>query len=345
MRVRSFLAVILLVPFLLQADYLEVRRASVIRENPDRSAPPVQRVESGTQLILIEESQTHGYYHVETPETRRPGWVYRTLVRRHRGEIPEADIGPFDPLADPTLLLSVEQRRAAARHLRIGKPQAVHERAREGYVLGHDARLKIPLWVQYELTAEEIDGPADRSNDFRPDTSIPAGARAELSDYRGSGFDRGHMAPAGDMSRSDKVMSESFLLSNMSPQVGEGFNRGTWRELEQATRGWTRQRGQLTVITGPIFQVAENEVRYKTIGEDHVAVPTHFYKIVVDTSNPENVDALAFILPNVKITGQDLNQFLVSIDEIEADTGLDFLSRLPDDQERRLEARKAERLW
>ena len=108
------------------------------------------------------------------------------------------------------------------------------------------------------LSPNELDGPAVRSNDFGPDTSIPAGSRSELSDYSGSGFDRGHMAPAEDMTRSEKVMSECFLLSNMIPQIGDGFNNGIWKSLENAVRGWVQQRGELTIIAGPVFAVAND---------------------------------------------------------------------------------------
>ncbi len=92
----------------------------------------------------------------------------------------------------------------------LGKPQGIYERVCEGYVLAQDARLKIPIWVQYELSPDELQGPASRTNNFKPDTSIPSGSRAELDDYSGNGFDRGHMAPAGDMKRSRWVMSESW---------------------------------------------------------------------------------------------------------------------------------------
>lgn len=153
-------------------------------------------------------------------------------------------------------------------------------------MLAQDARLKIPLWVQYELTREELDGPAERTDDFRADHSIPHGARAELGDYRGSGLDRGHLAPAGDMRRSLRVMSDSFLLSNISPQVGVGFNQAVWAELEDAVRGWVRQRGELTVITGPIFAVRNDTVSYRVIGENHVAVPTHFYSTSSSWTSP-----------------------------------------------------------
>jgi len=241
--------------------------------------------------------------------------------------------------------LTPDERRYAARHLALGKPQAVYERFREGYVLAEDARLKIPLWVQYELKREELDGPGSRTEDFRPDTSIPAGARAELADYRSSGFDRGHMAPAADMKRSEKVMSESFLLSNMAPQVGIGMNRGLWADLEDAIRQWVFMRETLTIISGPVFDASGTFVTYRVIGPNRVAVPTHFFKIVIDDNNPAKPQILAFLIPNQDLTGRHFSEFLTTVDAIERVTSLDFLSALPDALEKLVEARKAPQVW
>ncbi|MBW2063347.1 MAG: DNA/RNA non-specific endonuclease [Deltaproteobacteria bacterium] len=329
-------------------DYLEVRRPALIKAEPNREARTIERVTPGTRLELLNEGrQVNGYYNVRASFPGQSGWIYRTLVRRYAGEIPvpEPEGQIIDPLADPTLSLTPEMRRYAARHLRLGKPQAVYERVRQGYVLAQDARLKIPLWVQYELSLNELQGPARRTDDFQPDTSIPYGYRAELEDYSGSGFDRGHMAPAGDMKRSWRVMSESFLLSNMCPQVGRGFNRNIWKNLESAIRGWVEQRGTLTIITGPIFAIQGNRVSYQVVGENHVAVPTHFYKIIVDASNPNRPEALAFMLPNENLSGRSYREFLTSIDEIEKATGLDFLSALPVAVQESLESEKASRIW
>ena len=329
-------------------DYLEVRRSATIKAEPNRDARVIERVAPGTNLQLQDEGrQTNGYYSVQTVSLGQSGWIYRTLVRRHPGEIPEPvpEGRIVDPLTDPTVSLTPEQRLYAARHLRLGKPQAVYERVRGGYVLAQDARLKIPLWVQYELGPNELQGPASRTDDFQPDTSIPFGYRAELEDYSGSGFDRGHMAPAGDMKRSWRVMSESFLLSNMAPQVGIGFNRHIWKNLEDAIRGWVEQRGTLTIITGPVFAVEGDHVSHKVIGENHVAVPTHFYKIIVDANSPNRLEALAFIIANQSLSGRHYSEFLTTIDEIEKATGLDFLSALPTDVQDRLESKKAERIW
>lgn len=329
-------------------DYLEVQRSAYIKTAPTGNAEAIEHVDTGIRLKLLNEGQqTNGYYNIQALSTSQSGWIYRTLVRRYPGDIPEpVPEGQVEnPLADPTLNLSPEQIRYANRHLRLGKPQAVYERVRLGYVLAQDARLKVPLWVQYELNVNDLNGPANRTDDFRPDTSIPNGYRSELSDYSGRGYDRGHIAPAGDMTRSQQVMSESFFLSNMSPQVGIGFNRQIWKDLEEAIRGWVEQRRTLTIIIGPVFAVEGNKVSYDVIGSNHVAVPTHFFKIIVDTNSQGNLEALAFLMPNVNLSGRHYTEFLTSIDEIEKATGLDFLSAVPVDQQNALESREMGRVW
>jgi endonuclease G len=330
-------------------DYLKVSRLASIKAEPTRDSRELERVEAGTILPLLDGGeQSNGYYHVETISLGQPGWIYRTFARRYSGEIPEgiSERKIIDPLTDPKIaLLTPEQKRYAFRHLRLGKPQAVYERVREGYVLAQSGSLKIPLWVQYELGLDELHGTAERENKFRADASIPFGYRAELADYQGSGFDRGHMAPAADMKRNEEVMGESFLLSNITPQVGKGFNQDIWEELEASVRSWVEQRGNLTIITGPIFATEGNKVSYKVIGKDQVAVPTHFYKIIVDANNPHQIEALAFILPNQDLTGHHYSEYLTTIDEVEKATGLDFLSALPAAIQDTVEAYKAQRVW
>ncbi|MCH8203866.1 MAG: DNA/RNA non-specific endonuclease [Candidatus Hydrogenedentes bacterium] len=327
-----------------RADYLEVRRNATLKAAAERSAAVLRRLERGQVLLLLENAQSNGYYHAQLGAGGPSGWVYRTLVRRHEGDPPEPEI-QIDLLDDPTFPHRPTDQAYVERHLGIGKPQAVYERVREGYVLAYDPRLKIALWVQYELSREDLADRRERSEDFRPNTTIPSGSRSELRDYRNSGFDRGHMAPAGAMQRSETVMSESFLLTNMAPQVGAGFNRGIWRSLESAVRGWVNQRGTLTVITGPAFVPEDGEVSYEVIGEGNVAVPTHFFKIVVDANDADNIQALAFLLPNERTVDRDIGDFLVSIDHIEALTGLNFLSALPDDAQGPLERNSADDVW
>jgi endonuclease G len=144
------------------------------------------------------------------------------------------------------------------------------------------------------------------------------------------------------MARDAQVMSESFLLSNMTPQVGIGFNRGIWKKLEEKVRDWVRQRKNIYVFTGPIFSDPNH---YNTIGSNRVAIPTHFYKIVVScTESGDNLDAIAFILPNQKNPNEKLPDFITSIDEIEKVTGLDFMAELDSNTQARLEAKKA-KMW
>lgn len=329
-------------------DYLEVRRRASIKAEPRGGTAIIERVEAQTHIELLNRGrQENGYYRVRAPGTREPGYIYRTFVRRYYGDmpVPETEESIIRSLADPRLRFTDELRRYAVRHLSIGKPQAVHERVREGYVIGHDGRLKIPVWVQYELSRGDLTGTEARSNDFRADATIPYRYRAETEDYEGSGYDQGHMAPAGDMSRSERVMSESFLLSNMAPQVGVGFNRDIWRSLETAVRGWVQQRGRLTIITGPIFAVDNDQVTYDVIGENNVAVPTHFYKIVVDNNDPDNVQALAFMMPNENLSGHNYSEYLTRIDDVESAAGIDFLSALPAAVQHTVESTRADDVW
>ncbi len=180
-------------------------------------------------------------------------------------------------------------------------------------------------WVAYRLTKEELAGPFSRTDSFRADTGIPTGAAAP-SDYRGSGYDRGHLAPAGDMTFSEKAMDESFLMSNMSPQ-DPGFNRGIWKTLEETVRLWADTFGEVFVVTGPVLE----KDSYNVIGENRVAVPEYYYKVLLAVKDGSVITA-AFILPNEK-TDEPLASFAVPADEAERRTGLDFFSLLPDDIE------------
>jgi len=329
-------------------DYLEVSRRASVKAEPRSGTEIIERVEARTHIELLNQGrQENGYYQVRAPGTHEIGWIYRTFVRRYYGDMPDlpTEESIIRSLADPTLRITPENRLYAGLHLSIGKQQAVHERVREGYVVGHDGRLKIPVWIQYELGRGDLTGIAVRRDDFRADASIPYRCRAETEDYEGSVYDRGHMAPAGDMKRSEKVMSESFLLSNMAPQVGESFNQDIWKRLETAVRGWVQQRGRLTIITGPIFAIQSNRVTYDVIGENNVAVPTHFYKIVVDNNDPDNVQALAFMMPNDDLSDENYRDYLTTINRIELATGIDFLSALPAAVQDAVESTEAQTVW
>ena len=209
---------------------------------------------------------------------------------------------------------------------------------RKGFLLAHTPEHKTPLWVIEHLTADKANGNIPRYDKFLPDPALTEGARAELSDYRGSGYDRGHMAPAADMKWDQQAMAECFYLSNMVPQVGKGMNQGIWKDLEEYVRTWAIDRGAVFIFTGPIY---EGGIK-KAIGKNKVAVPSHVYKIVYD---PYKAEAIAFIMPNEKLDTADMPKYIVTIREVEGKTGLDFLSNMDAQVQEVIENKKASGLW
>ena len=210
----------------------------------------------------------------------------------------------------------------------------------EFFALSYSEKHEQPEWVAYELTRESLQIPnVDRSNNFRPDPKVRK-ASASWRDYRNSGYEKGHMAPAGDMAFSDEAMSASFFMSNMSPQISN-FNGGIWRELEENVRDWAYRFGKVYVATGPVLTQGIRE----TIGSNEVSVPDLYYKVVLDPSR-ENHKAIAFIIPN-EVSEKPIMDFAVSIDQVEALTGIDFFPEMikTEDLEEKLESRFNKSLW
>ena len=199
-----------------------------------------------------------------------------------------------------------------------------------GYTLSYNEEYELPSYVAYELTRSEVLGGGEREDSFKEDPEVITGS-ASLDDYRKSGYDRGHMAPAADFKWSEEAMSDTFYLSNMAPQ-DPSFNRGIWADLEAVVRTMAYDNGSVYVVTGPVL----TDGPYKTIGKNDVAVPKRFYKVVLDYTDPE-LKAIGFVLPN---EGSDkaLQSYAMSVDSVEEITGIDFYPKLPDDAEERLEA-------
>ena len=226
---------------------------------------------------------------------------------------------------------------AYSQQLELPPPMGGEIEHHTGYSLEYNENTEQPYWVAYELTAKEVSGTVKRKNAFRPDPAISTGS-AELSDYKGSGYDRGHLAPAADMKWSDQAMSESFFMSNMSPQ-NPSFNRGIWKKLEDLVREWAVENDKILIATGPIFQGSS----YKTMGANNVAVPTHYYKVILDYTQPE-LKGIGFILANEKGSNY-LQEYAYSIDQVEKVTGIDFFYQLPDDIEESLESQLDLQQW
>ncbi len=186
------------------------------------------------------------------------------------------------------------------------------------YSLDYNEQWEQANWVAYRLTKASLLAPnVKRSKRFNYDAQISSRS-AVHSDYTHSGYTRGHMAPAGDMAFNQVAMTESFLMSNMSPQL-RGCNNGIWKELEENVRDWAFDNDELIVVSGPIFY-SKNP---KKIGKKNkVAVPDAFFKILVDNEGSEK-KSIAFVIPN-DIEDDPLSEFAVSIDEVEKLTGIDF---------------------
>jgi endonuclease G len=199
------------------------------------------------------------------------------------------------------------------------------------YSLEFHEPLRIAEWVAYDVTRREImQSHVERTNDFREDPLLGQNS-PEDDDYKGSGYDRGHLAPAADMAYSADAMSESFYMSNMTPQH-KGLNRGRWKSLETQVRKWAIERDSLWVVSGPVLRDGLASL------PSGIAIPEYFYKAIYD---PEPVPAaIGYLFPNEKCS-QPLEAYAVSLDELEALTGMDLFPGL----EERLEQTVALSEW
>ncbi len=193
-----------------------------------------------------------------------------------------------------------------------------------GFSLQYDSRNKIPLWTYEQISASSLNRVASRSSmHFHKDPSIYHHHQSSLKDYSKSGYDRGHMVPAADQQSSREALEKTFLLSNICPQTAS-LNRGLWAKLEQKTRAMVGNNREVEVITGPLFLSSpegnKRFVKYQVIGQNEVAVPTHFFKLI----NSKN-QKIAYIIPNQNIDpGERLEQFQVPISTLEKSSGLHF---------------------
>ena len=207
---------------------------------------------------------------------------------------------------------------------------------RTGYTLSYDVKNKTPQWVAWELTKTETKGNEERTNDFQPDPDV-IGAKVVTYDYSGSGYDRGHMAPAGDMKWNKKAMQESFYMSNICPQ-NHNLNTENWNDLEVKSREWARRYGKVYIVCGPIY----NGKRTEYIGDHRVKVPDAFFKVILINTNNKQC-ALGFLF-EIESGERPLKKYLTPVDEIEKITGMDSFSALPDNIENNLEAEVLDKL-
>ena len=201
----------------------------------------------------------------------------------------------------------------------------------EGYTVSYNSEYRIANWVAYELTATEAKSKkTERSNKFVSDPQVK-GATAMNEDYTRSGYDRGHLAPAGDMKWSAKAMRESFYLSNICPQKPK-LNRGIWKDLEEQCRLWALDNGSLLIVTGPVITGD-----MKRLGKNKVAIPKSFYKVLCYYTE-KGYKGIGFLFENRDYKDNSLKSMVIPIDSVEKVTGIDFFPSIPDEQEKEMEA-------
>jgi endonuclease G len=196
------------------------------------------------------------------------------------------------------------------------------------YTLSYSEKHEQANWVYYKLTSNHVNGKVKRTDDFRPDSAVST-TSAQLSDYRDSGYDRGHLCPAADMKISKSAMSQTFLLSNISPQ-NRAFNAGIWNQLEESVRQLAVKYDEVYVVTGPVFKDC-----IKTIGANRVTVPGYFYKVIYI---PQNKPIMIGMLVANKAANKQLSSLAVPVDSIETLTCINFFPQLPKAQQALLEA-------
>ena len=199
---------------------------------------------------------------------------------------------------------------------------------RDHYTLDYNEEHEQSNWVFYKITEDHIKGTAKRKNHYKSDPMITTYS-SNYIDYKGTGYDKGHLCPAGSMKINQDAMDDSFYMSNISPQ-NPGFNRGIWNRLEQQVRRWVDVYGDLYVVTGPVF-----DSEMAGIGANNVSVPKRFYKVVYACEGEGKM--IGFVLPNEK-SDQDLIDYSVSVDEVERITKIDFYYNLEDRMENVLES-------
>lgn len=217
------------------------------------------------------------------------------------------------------------------------------------YKLLYKNKLRQSECSYYHLTKAMADCNSERENNFKADTMV-VGVRVTSKYYEKSGFDKGHLTPANHLCHDQIGMDLSFLMSNMSPQL-PNFNRGIWKELEYMTKLWAIDKGDVYIFSGPIFGDSVKYMPYyrmtggAKVKVDSIPIPTHFYKIVIHKVNSK-YEVISFILPHQAFADNtDLRQFIVTVDEIEKLTSINFFSKMSAATQKTMEAQKLNGTW
>lgn len=204
--------------------------------------------------------------------------------------------------------------------------QVIH---RPYYSLSYNEKHEVANWVDYSLELIQLHKCVERTNSFRPDPLVTTGS-ATLADYYKSGFDRGHLVPAGDMKFDREAMRDTFFMSNMTPQPSK-FNSGKWSSLETLIRAWALKYKKIWIVTGPVLK--DN---LPTMGVDNrISIPEEYFKVILKKEK-NTYSGIGFLM-RTTVPYPDLISYAVSINTVEELTGLDFFSYLNDEVEEEIE--------
>lgn len=226
--------------------------------------------------------------------------------------------------------------------MKYGYPTMDNLKQYQDHVLAYSNIHKGPLWVCEHLSDYNvsINKNVKRENSkFVPDSTINPIFRAYNSDYLNSGYDRGHLAAAANHRHTQIAMNDTFYLSNICPQTGKGLNRTKWNELEKRARTLARKHSSAHVLTGPLYLPTvigdKKFIKYQLIGDNNVAVPTHFFKVIVAPSKNGGFILESYVMPNEEIRDDiPISSFIVPKSAIEKGAGYFIFEFIADSQYR-----------
>ncbi|MDM8552355.1 DNA/RNA non-specific endonuclease, partial [Desulfobacterales bacterium HSG2] len=209
-------------------------------------------------------------------------------------------------------------RFALRNHRKLGEPcetDIVLDRA--GYSLGFSYKRMCALWVSYTISKGSVGVDVDRGIRFYADPEVPEKYRVRPEDFTNTGYDKGHLAPSAAIDFSLKSNSETFAMTNIALQHPK-LNRQAWGRLEGIIRGWTRTKGKLSVVTGPLYGQRSRRI-------NGIPVPRRFYKVVYSFRHKAFI---GFIIPNTEVKANEIWNYAMSVRDVEKETGHKFFSEL-----------------
>lgn len=218
------------------------------------------------------------------------------------------------------------------------KPEVIL--CKSAFMISYNVSTRCPNYVAWHLTEARTKGDVSRTDEYMEDLALSEASRVSPADYSASGYDRGHMCPAGDNKNDARAMAESFFMTNICPQ-SHSLNAGLWNTLEKLCREWVCESGDLYIVTGPIFD-SKSPKRIGKRNNVKIAVPDRFFKVVLMMGREPK--AIGFIIPNQPVDGS-LSSYAVSVDKVEEVTGIDFYPNLPDAVERKVERQCNTAAW